>query len=315
MFDLRTYLLGHSYKQTVVAPTSKTEGYTLYECTKCGDTYKSNYTDMLKVDAPTPKFTRNSSSAIRISWNKVDGADGYQVLIYKNGKWNSRVLANTVTTYAFKNLKAGTSYKVTVKAFVNVDGKKQVSDRTILTATTKPAAPTPKISSTGKNSIKISWNKVNGATNYQVLIYKNGKWNSKIISSSTTSYTFKNLKAGTTYKVTVKAIRTLNGTKYISGRTILNGSTKTIAPTPKVAAKTKNSVTMSWNKVDGATKYQVLIYKNGKWNSAKLSADRTSYTFKNLKSGTSYKITVKALRTVDGKTYTSDRKILTVKTS
>jgi hypothetical protein len=39
--------LGHGYTSKVVAPTTEAKGYTLYTCSKCGDSYKDNYTDKL----------------------------------------------------------------------------------------------------------------------------------------------------------------------------------------------------------------------------------------------------------------------------
>lgn len=35
--------LGHSYKETVIAPTSTTQGYTEYTCAACGDSYRDNF--------------------------------------------------------------------------------------------------------------------------------------------------------------------------------------------------------------------------------------------------------------------------------
>lgn len=43
---------GHSYVTTVVAPTTTERGYTLHKCSRCGDSYKDNYTDQLKPDNP-----------------------------------------------------------------------------------------------------------------------------------------------------------------------------------------------------------------------------------------------------------------------
>lgn len=40
--------LGHNYTEKVISPTSKEKGYTLFTCTRCGDSYKSNYTDVVK---------------------------------------------------------------------------------------------------------------------------------------------------------------------------------------------------------------------------------------------------------------------------
>lgn len=41
---------GHSYTQTVVEPTCRSLGYTIYKCIYCGDEYIANYTDMLIHD-------------------------------------------------------------------------------------------------------------------------------------------------------------------------------------------------------------------------------------------------------------------------
>ena len=38
--------LGHDYKKTTVASTCTSEGYSLYECNRCGDSYEEEYTPM-----------------------------------------------------------------------------------------------------------------------------------------------------------------------------------------------------------------------------------------------------------------------------
>ncbi len=45
---------GHSYKDTVVAPTKTAKGYTLHTCTVCGYEYKDKYTNPIGGDTPTP---------------------------------------------------------------------------------------------------------------------------------------------------------------------------------------------------------------------------------------------------------------------
>ena len=37
----------HSYKETVVEPTTESEGYTLHECSACGHSFKVNFVDKL----------------------------------------------------------------------------------------------------------------------------------------------------------------------------------------------------------------------------------------------------------------------------
>lgn len=46
-----TEALGHHYMQTVVAPTCTERGYTVYACTRCYDTYRDDYVDMLEHSA------------------------------------------------------------------------------------------------------------------------------------------------------------------------------------------------------------------------------------------------------------------------
>ena len=44
-----TNALDHDYHETVVAPTTSSQGYTEHTCSRCGDSYRDNYTDKLKV--------------------------------------------------------------------------------------------------------------------------------------------------------------------------------------------------------------------------------------------------------------------------
>ena len=65
----------------------------------------------------------------------------------------------------------------------------------------------------------------------------------------------------------------------------------------------KNSIKLKWNKVSGADGYVIYSNKCGKKNSYQMIADvknKTSYTQKGLKKGTSYKYIVRAYKVVDG---------------
>lgn len=43
---------GHDYDETVVPPTEEQQGYTLHQCSRCGNNYKDNF-----VDPPTVEYT------------------------------------------------------------------------------------------------------------------------------------------------------------------------------------------------------------------------------------------------------------------
>lgn len=89
-----------------------------------------------------------------------------------------------------------------------------------------------------------------------------------------------------------------------------SGTTNTIKAKATAA---KNSVKLSWDKVSGATKYAVYMYKDGKYKCITSKVTANSYTVKNLTAGTKYKFYVRAY--VSGKwTKTSQSKVTTVTT-
>lgn len=101
-----------------------------------------------------------------------------------------------------------------------------------------------------------------------------------------------------------------------------NGTVKTDAPqksdVPKVTVKTgktssgKNTATLSWDKIEGATKYRVYKYSNGKYTLVKKSLTKTSLKISGLKTGSTYKYLILAY--VDGKwTKRSTKNLVTVK--
>jgi len=55
--------LGHDYVETVVKPTTTEQGYTLYVCSRCQNSYKDNYSDPIKKEDVTLCFTDIPSNA------------------------------------------------------------------------------------------------------------------------------------------------------------------------------------------------------------------------------------------------------------
>ena len=166
----------------------------------------------------------------------------------------------------------------------------------------KPAAVTGlKTSAISYNTIKLTWNKVTGANGYD--IYMNGK---KIKTVTSTSYTVAKLKSGTTYKFAVKPY-TKNGSSTLYGSTLktLTTSTNPVTVNFKLTAGSRKA-TVKWNKVTGASGYKIYYktLKNGSWKLLKTVNNKTtSYTKTGLTKGKTYYFTVKAYRTVGGKTY------------
>jgi fibronectin type 3 domain-containing protein len=114
---------------------------------------------------------------------------------------------------------AGKTYSYTVRC-LSADGKSYPSGYDTTGKTIKRLTqPTPTVSKTS-NGIKIKWGKVTGANKYYV--YRktaSGSW-SKIATTTSTSYTDKTAKKGTTYYYTVKAASGSYVSSYTSSKAV-----------------------------------------------------------------------------------------------
>lgn len=153
----------------------------------------------------------------------------------------------------------------------------------------KPSAVVGLNTTATSNSVTLSWSKNASADSYQVDMYKDGKW-VRLGKTVSNSFTARGLEPGKTYEFKVFAF---NRDEYSPSKSV----TATTKSGVKVAAVTElkavvgtDSVDLSWNKNALADKYQVDVYKNGKWvrlgrtTDNKFTAEglspRTGYEFK-----------------------------------
>lgn len=245
--------------------------------------------------APKLKSVTNTSNSVYFTWEGVKGATSY--IIFRrtgNGSWTELTRNVKTTSYYDKTVKAGTSYKYSVKA---ISPSNAISDYYTAGLSIK-FLTAPKLTSVSNTTTgaKISWGKVTGAGNYEV--YRktgSGGWvKLATVGSSTSSYTDKTAKSGTTYKYTVKAKSGSSLSTYnTSGLSLLFLST----PKLKSVSSSKTGITFKWNKVTKATGYYVLRKTgSGGWKQiANVKGNsKISYLDKSAKKGTTYKYTVKA---------------------
>ncbi len=177
-------------------------------------TYTSGYDKTGKsltyYAAPTVKIAK-ASNGIKVTWNKISGVSRYMVYYRENGGSWKKIGTTTATSYTRKaaNLKNGVTYEFAVRCVKN-DKKTMLSGYKASSSLKyyQLATPTVKIAKTS-GGIKVSWNKVAGASRYMVYYRENGGGWKKIGTTTATSYTraAKNLKNGVTYEFTVRCVK------------------------------------------------------------------------------------------------------------
>ena len=286
---------GHKFStwKTTKKATYTSTGTQTRTCSVC----KKTETKTIAKLATTP-ITKCTTSLAKTSVTYNGKAQTVAVTV-KNGK----------TT-----LKAGTHYNVKFsnntkigKATVTITGiaKNGYSGTKTLTFNILPGKVAGlKVASQSTSSIKLTWSKLSGATGYRVYRHDGKKW-VKVADTKNNSYTISKLKAGTTYKYAVRAYTTVGkATYWAASYPNITTATKPATPTLKATAGAK-SATLSWNKISGATGYEVWMStsKNGSYKKlTTINKNATvKYTAKNLKKGTTYYFKVRAYKTVSGK--------------
>ena len=306
---------GHKYVETVVEPSYSNRGYTLYECSVCGYSYKDNYEEQLIVPAVTgfASGSQTKSSAV-LGWDKVSGADGYAVELYTGGKWNEvfRTSDSSVTSCTVGSLKADSIYTLRIRAFKDTDDGTVYSDYTRLAVKTKLANVAGlKAQGVTATAVKLDWARNAGATGYIIEQYKGGKWTQLAVTKNNTTLTFtvKGLAECTPYSFRVKAYKNDGGkTNYSDYVTVKASTLLGTVKNAKVTSTTGTWITLGWDRNTGATGYVLEQYKGGKWTVIATTKNNTTlkFTVKGLRNDTTYSFRIKAYKTVgDTTTYGS----------
>ena len=299
---------GHKYTTSTVKPTYSAKGYTLYKCSLCGKSYKSNYTNMLVLPSVSGlKATSRTDKSITLGWNRNANATGYVIEYYNGAKWvkKSTVTKNTTVKYTVSSLKPGTVNKFRIRAY----NATNYSAYSYITVNTLPSAVSgfKTVSKTSSTST-LSWNKNTSADGYIIERYIVNRWiqTQKVVGSGNVSTTIKSLTAGSTNKLRIRAYKTINKKTEYSSYTYLNVKTKPAQMTGlKAKSKTNNTVTLQWNKNATADSVFIEKYDGSKWvNVKKLSAGFTTYTVNGLSSGRTYRFRVRAYRAGEYSGYT-----------
>ena len=256
----------------------------------------------LKPNSPTLTISNVASSGkIKLTWKAVDGAVKYEVYraSSKNGTYD---LKKTTTGTSFTNTSttAGKTYYYYVVAVAENGAKSDPSGTKSRTCDLpRPVVTLTNVASTGK--IKISWEAVDGAVEYEVYraTSKDGTY-SKLTTTENTTTTNTSVTAGKTYYYKVKAIaeNSAANSAYSEMKSRTCDLPQTTVTLSNVASTGK--IKVSWEAVEGATKYEVhrATSKDGTYKLLKTTTG-TSYTNTGAEAGKTYYYKVRAICDVE----------------
>ncbi|XP_039891289.1 collagen alpha-1(VII) chain isoform X6 [Simochromis diagramma] len=254
----------------------------------------------------TLKVSAVSTSTAVVSWNSVPGATGYRLAWRPTpefvGRDRPRQLAlNTSTTqYQLKNVAHDTEYVLTLYVLFGA----AVGPGIAATFRTSPLGYVSnfKVTSYTSTTIDVAWSPIVGATEYK-LSWKtdNSKPQVQYLDRSILFHRLKDLNPQSTYTVTICAVYgNSEGPEIsLSQLTAAVSESDPIQPVREVKVEDigVNSFTLSWKKAPGASGYKIswIPFLGGDEKSHVVSADFSSYTIRNLRESSAYKIQVSSM--------------------
>lgn len=287
--------LGHDYVVIkVVEPDYCNEGYSVFECTRCKDSYIGNRVPVKPIpDVEEIAVEKTTYNEVDISCKNISGVDGYYVECYVGNQWKQINCSADGDRVAAKlsGLSAGLKYKVRIAAYA---GSFTAKFRCFYVDTVPSPVWNINTVKATDETVRISWSRNARADGYKVEWYINNQWSVKTVTGNNNiSAVIDGLCAGTRYKVRVSAYKGDLYSPYTYGYidtlpSKVTGITQTV---------TSSSFTLKWDKNESADGYTVQYYADGKWNEKTLVGNKkTTVTIGSLKGYKTYKVRIKAYK-------------------
>ena len=278
----------------------------------CGETETvADEGSHLQLGVPSSVSFASTENSVSLKWSAVEGATGYRVFIKNKitGKWDIAVrTTGKKTTATINDLEPGTKYTFAVRAYRNDDGIIWAPSYKSVNTVTKPAVTAEISSVSERKSVELQWDKVQGATGYRIYVRRDGKWKA-IKTTTSTAYTVPSLESAKEYTFAVKAYTKYSGNYYWAEKYAKYSTVTLPAVTPKLTSVcTDETVTLTWNKVEGATGYRVYRRntETGKWETEIKATTKLRATVSGLSPSQSYTFAVRAYKKYNGSYYWSD---------
>ena len=277
------------YNGNIVGPTSDEVTFTIGSSSGGSVATPSKVTGVKVVP---------SNTTARITWNKATNATKYQIDVWIPGIGWVPQPKTTELSKTISGFEPGTTYKVRITAYNGSKAGPTSSEVTFKTSGNAVAQVTNVKATATENAVRITWDRVSGATKYQVSIYIPGIGYVPQPKVSTAYKDITGLTANTTYKVKVTAYKGSVAGAESSEVTFTTSAKAVVAPGVVSNVNITNIGTeiakINFNKATNATSYEVYI-KTANTSYVSVGTTTDNYmNLKNLTAGTTYYVQVLA---------------------
>lgn len=271
----------------------------------------------------TPNQVKNltvkvvDKTSAELEWTKVSKADGYDIYVAEgNGNFKYKKSTSDVN-YTLNNLEYNTTYSVKVCAYRNFSGRELIGEfSTVKTFTTgKDTIDNIRgfnVEVINRNEAYVSWWLDNTVDGYEVWVAEDGGSFKKELETEESNCILYELEYLTDYDVKVRAFKYKNGRKEYGNYTSIKSFTTKrydkYEDSPNVDKVTNvkyqvvgDTVYLNWNKVSGATGYEISFTVPGLGGATIIKTNTNSRTISGL-TEKEYKYTarIRAYKIVNG---------------
>ncbi len=287
-----------------------------------------SYTSALTVST-APAMTQNfaitgrGSDFLTITWTKNEGASGYIIQEQVDGVWKNvtSIKGNTTVSYKITGLVPNSFHRYRMVAYkTDANGTCYGKYTGSAPAYTAPAAIIDfRVSNVTSSTVQLKWTAVSSADKYVIDIYNNGGWSQLHTTSngSVNTLNISGLNNATLYKFRIKSAATNAGHTIYSTYSSAVSATTTYDLAAVSGLKMTNRgtdfISVRWDKHEDADGYMVYILDGTSWKCVKTMTTNSAVSHKitGLKTGSTYKITVKPYKTVNGTKFVTNSPTIT----
>lgn len=293
-----------SAKVLVKAQVTEADGYKEAEKT-ITITVKSN------LAKGTFQSMENTAGGVKITWNKIEGADGYYLYRSSTGKSSWKRIRKAVsadeTSYTDTDVTLGKTQYYRVKGYASEE--KNIGETGETKRNVFLAAPGLQVTLSAKGNL-LKWNRVAGAGGYYVYrrTSDSAAWSqvAKITEPGEIAWWDTSAANGSSWRYTVRAYSGDSLSPFSPER----GFVRVSAPSVKKWKRTSSKkYKLTWKKNSAADGYQIQYAQNATFIGAKTKTvgkgSATSCTVSKLKKKKTYYARIRAYKKVGGQTYYS----------